>query len=169
MPIDGDFAALDKVIRDLAAVAQRGGSGIVDVAAANIAQELAAEVQLGFRRQRDPYGEPWAPLKRDRARNVAAAEQNRRTGRGRRSSKGKILRDTGRLANSLLGKANGGQVVIGTNVEYAPYHQYGTRHMVDRRIIPMTAFPEKWASIVAHVVKVVMANRAPGIFAGAAE
>lgn len=160
MPLDGDFDKLDRAIAELASL---GNGRIVSVAAANVAQALVAEVQLGFRKQADPYGAPWAPLKRDRKRNIDAGKK-----RGR-SSKGKILRDTGRLANSITGVAVGGQVTVGTNVECASYHQYGTRYMVDRRILPMMAFPESWAEEVASIIMIVMRRAAPGWLSGAAE
>lgn len=160
MPLNGDFAKLDRAIAELAAL---GNPRVVSVAAANVAQAVVAEVQLGFRKQQDPYGAAWAPLKRDRARNKKAAKKNGK------SSKGKILRDTGRLANSITGRASSNQVVVGTNVEYAAYHQYGTRYMADRRILPMMQFPKAWAEEIASVIMIVLRRAAPGFLTGAAE
>lgn len=48
---------------------------------------------------------------------------------GRRKGSSKILQDTGRLKNSFSFELQpgGGSVRVGTNLEYAKYHHYGTR------------------------------------------
>lgn len=111
MPITGDFAKLEKALMELGAL---GRPAIVQVAAANIGQAFVTEVQLGFRKAVDPYGNPWAPL----------AKKRKRQGKKKRGDK--ILRDTGRLANSINVSSDGNSAKVGTNVEYAAYHQYGT-------------------------------------------
>ena len=111
MPVTGDFAKLDKAINELSKLAN---PALVQVAATGIAQALATEVQLGFRKEQDPDGNKWPALKAKR----------KRKGKGKRGNK--ILRDTGRLANSITGRATGNTAVVGTNVSYGPYHQYGT-------------------------------------------
>jgi phage virion morphogenesis protein len=69
------------------------------------AAEALTQVKFGFRRSEAPDGTAWAPLKhRD----------------------GMPLRDTGRLGNSFTAKVAGDHVIVGTNVVYAPYHQFGT-------------------------------------------
>lgn len=69
------------------------------------ASEALTQVQLEFRESVDPTGQPWKPLKyRD----------------------GMPLRDTGRLANSFSSRPTTTGFVVGTNVSYAAYHQYGT-------------------------------------------
>jgi len=59
-----------------------------------------------FRASKDPYGNPWAPLKR---------------------RKGKPLIDTGRMRSAVVAQPSGTtiRIVIGTN--YAAYHQHGAR------------------------------------------
>jgi len=69
----------------------------------SIGATLLADAQGNFRSQSDPDGNPWAP-----------------TIRG-----GNILRDTGRLRNSLTYEVQGDRVTVGTNVLYAPVHQFG--------------------------------------------
>jgi len=44
----------------------------------------------------------------------------------------KSIVDTGRLRDSINYKVSGDEVAVGTNVEYAPYHEYGTRKMAAR-------------------------------------
>ena len=108
MSVDGDWGKLDGLLRELAAL---GSPATMVRAAFGVQAALVTEVRLGFRAQKSPYGKPWDPLKKRRGRNA---------------DNGKILRDTGRLANSITGGYSGSEVRVGTNVEYAPYHQFGT-------------------------------------------
>lgn len=81
-----------------------------------IGQILVSNTQQRFVEQRGPDGAPWRPLSPvtlARRRGVAAGA--------------KILRDTGRLANSISYRADGGSVSLGSNVEYAGTHQYGAQ------------------------------------------
>lgn len=71
---------------------------------ARIGAAILSQVQLGFRAGRAPTGEAWAPLK---------------------SRSGQPLRDTGRLRNSIIPKADSEGVTVGTNVSYAAVHQFG--------------------------------------------
>ena len=98
MPVRGDWDALRRLRETL-----RGDvkGQLLKAAAA----EALTQVQLGFRRETDPDGQPWAPLK---------------------YRQGKILRDTGRLANSFTARPTDGGFAVGTNVGYAVYHQEGT-------------------------------------------
>lgn len=111
MSVTGDWSKLEKALRELDKL---GSPAITNVAAKNVAVAMTTEVQLTFRKEQTPDGAKWAPIKGG----------NRRKGKGKRSNK--ILRDTGRLANSITGKSAGHDVIVGTNVEYAPYHQFGT-------------------------------------------
>ena len=69
-----------------------------------IGDSVASDVRLSFVSGRSPYGEPWPPL---------------------RFRSGQPLRDTGRLMNSITYRVGKNHVEIGTNVCYAPVHQYG--------------------------------------------
>jgi len=61
-------------------------------------------IKLGFRKGVDPYGRPWSAVLRG----------------------GQPLRDTGRLMNSFaLSVLSEHSVRVGTNVCYAPVHQFG--------------------------------------------
>jgi len=69
-----------------------------------IGRILRTDVQMNFRGQHGPDGRPWKP-----------------TIRG-----GQILRDTGRLRNSIDYRVQGDdEVRIGTNLIYARTHQFG--------------------------------------------
>lgn len=76
------------------------------VLAQNLGEEARTQVANGFRAQRDPYGNPWAPLKR---------------------RKGKILRKTGRMAASVAVAPASSGFQLEITADYAPHHQYGTK------------------------------------------
>ncbi|MDA9095413.1 phage virion morphogenesis protein [Porticoccaceae bacterium] len=69
-----------------------------------IGRALVTDIDFNFRRSQGPDGRPWKPLK---------------------SRKGQPLRDTGRLQRSIVFDADKSQVAVGTNVLYAPTHQFG--------------------------------------------
>jgi phage gpG-like protein len=71
-----------------------------------------------FRDSRDPYGRPWRPLRR---------------------RVGKPLLNTGRLRAAAGAFAQGATIRISIPVEYASYHQYGTRRIPQRQIVPTAA------------------------------
>ncbi len=85
-------------------------------AMAGIGQTLVTATDLSFRGQKDPWGKAWTQLK-------AATLRARRKGKGKGGAK--ILRDTGRLANSINYRADKTSVRVGTNVVYAAIHQFG--------------------------------------------
>lgn len=108
MAVTGDFAKLQKMLAEINRI---GDKRFIRLASKNAAEAMVTLVQLGFREERSPDGKAWAARKRKRARNADA---------------GKLLRDTGRLANSITGRSSANSAVVGTNVKYAPFHQFGT-------------------------------------------
>lgn len=81
-----------------------------------VGQVIVSGTQQRFIEQKDPTGRAWEPLK-------PATIARRR--RGGSTGSPQILRDTGRLMNSISYKATSKQVSIFTNVEYAGAHQSG--------------------------------------------
>lgn len=161
MPVTGDFARLARLIQELGTL---GGPTVIARAAFGAQAALVTEVQLSFREERTPYGEKWAGLKKDRARNKKASKVNGK------SAKGKILRDTGRLANSITGTVDGASARVGTNVVYGRYHQEGTARMVARPFL-FTASRGLSADAAAEVGDVIvreLRRSAPSLL-GAAE
>jgi phage virion morphogenesis protein len=71
---------------------------------ATIGRVLVNRIRLCFKLGIDPWGSPWAALK---------------------LRKGQPLRDTGRLNRSIAAQADDSGVTVGTNVSYAPTHQFG--------------------------------------------
>lgn len=69
-----------------------------------IGAALRTLVDLGFKSSRDPYGNPWRPLKK---------------------RKGQPLIDTGRGRSSFTYSATGSEVELGSSVGYMALHQTG--------------------------------------------
>jgi phage gpG-like protein len=100
--VSGDFAKLSRLQAKVKALA----TSDTRVRFANVmGAEALAQVQLGFRESRNPYGEPWPEL-------------------GLRAG-GKPLLDTGRLRSSFSYRARPAGFTIGTNFIGAAVHQYG--------------------------------------------
>lgn len=79
-----------------------------------IGQGVAARIRQTFVQQADPYGHKWLGLKRSTLR------KRRKAGKG-----AQILRDTGRLMNSITHQVADNAVTISTDVEYAAIQQAG--------------------------------------------
>lgn len=89
-----------------------------------MAEDIRGEVDLAFAEGRSPAGERWEPLQ------PATIAQ-------RRGNSSQPLRDTGRLANSIMAAFGSDYAEVGTNVEYAGFHQHGTRDILARPYIPL--------------------------------
>ena len=132
MPVTGDFAAL----RDLQKRLERIAGGRF---APELAQRLGAVgmklVADEFRESRDPYGKPWAPVQRNRAKDRKA--RARRAAAGKPAKADKPLIDTGRLRASVTAaRTSGSTVRITLPVSYASFHQTGTKRIQRRQILP---------------------------------
>ncbi len=84
---------------------------------ASIGEYMIRGTDDRFRDQRSPDGAAWAPL----AASTLARKKN-----------SKILTETGRLRGSVTYQATATSVVVGTNVQYARYHQFGTAPYIIR-------------------------------------
>lgn len=100
--LKGDFARLAKLQAQMKSLTS---DDIKPRLAVVVGAAALAELQLGFRESRTPYGAAWAPLKL-------------RAG-------GKPLLDTGRLRNSFSYQPNASGFTIGSNFIGAKVHQYG--------------------------------------------
>jgi phage gpG-like protein len=106
VPVSGDFAPLDNMVRVVAALAGKGpvASQFRHELLTNCAAAAHGELENSFRSGTDPYGRPWKPL-------------TSRTGRP--------LLDTGILAASYQFKVTNDGFIVSTNLIYAALHQYG--------------------------------------------
>lgn len=100
MPVTGNREALTRLALKLS----RLSGTVMAKVTGEVAEETRLLVAEGFQRGVSPDGRAWAPL---------------------RSRSGQPLRDTGRLASSLTVEHAGLRFSVGTNVVYAPVHQYG--------------------------------------------
>ena len=103
-----------------------------------IGRKLVNRSRMAYRTGTSPNGAPWTKLK---------------------TRKGQPLRDTGRMLRSMTHVAMADGVDIGTNVAYAPYHQFGTdKGIPPRPFLPVDSMPPPWAkdifeSITGHLNK----------------
>ncbi len=94
---------LKRLERMARSMQRMGEKQALDSLITNLAEEVHHQVGLGFNRQEDPEGRPW-----------------KKTYRG-----GQILRNSGRLRNSLGYRVTGKGFVYGTNVIYAGVQNFG--------------------------------------------
>jgi phage gpG-like protein len=135
VPITGDFSALEQLEGQLEELASPAFRTELHRQLGEAARTLVA---LEFDSGKDPYGQPWAPL--------VARE-------------GQPLRDTGRLANSWSAFGVGPSGFrIGTDVEYAAFHQEGTARIPRRQIIPEGDLPQSWERDFAAELEVALAD-----------
>lgn len=109
-------------------------SGDVSPAMRSIGRSLTTRIRLGFTAGKAPAGVPWKPLKYRR---------------------GQPLLDTNRLRASITANTGKDFVDVGTNVKYAPFHQFGFGPVKAHQRLVKQAFgkPLKfpvWANVKAH-------------------
>lgn len=90
-----------------------------------VAEDIKTLTDDSFQESRSPDGKRWKPL--------APA-----TIRQRRQGSSKPLIDTGTLRASISARAGKRTVRFGTNVPYAPVHQFGGEHIPARPFLPVT-------------------------------
>jgi hypothetical protein len=119
----------------------------IPVIAKLVGVALTKLVLDGFRLSEDQYGDAWASVERNRARDRKAKSRRARAGKPAKSDKPLI--DTGRMRASVTHVVSGGDVRVVIPVEYASYHQEGTRHIQARPMLPDSrGLPPKWAAAI---------------------
>jgi phage virion morphogenesis protein len=103
-PVKFDLVIDNRQALDALAALRKRGENLRPLMT-GIGASLADEIRGSFKSGADPYGNKWKPLK---------------------TRAGQPLLDTGRLRNSInYNVTKKDEVVIGTNVFYAPVHQFG--------------------------------------------
>lgn len=113
-----DTSKLERMLADFpAALARAQRQALMDIGG-----EVASQAQMAFRTpQLRPA--PWAPRKPSK-----------------RDDSHPLLIKSGGLRQSIKSKLRGEHtVVVGTDKEYAGYHQFGTKHMPARPFMPIDA------------------------------
>lgn len=77
-----------------------------------VGQALIVNIRRGMEAERSPEGYPWTPLKPS-------------TVRQRKGDAHPILQQSGRLKKSITMRQTSESVIVGTNLIYAPVHQFG--------------------------------------------
>lgn len=121
--------------RTLTRVAQALGE--LDQIPAQASREAAREIKKlidrEFREGVDPLGRRWAPL--------ATGELS-------------FLFDTGKLFGSVTVRPRAGAgIQVTVDVQYASYHQTGTRRMPARKILPEAKLPRSWELAIEKAVE----------------
>lgn len=129
--LSGDWRRLGEALRRLA-------RGLPEEVPKAVAEGITSRTIRRFSEQRAPDGTPWPPLS-------AATLLAEARGRGRRAqerlARRKALIRTGRLRNSIGWKVVGTRIYVGTNVVYAPIHQFGGQAGRGRKVrIPARPF-----------------------------
>jgi phage gpG-like protein len=137
----GDYKRFREQVRGAA----RGE--LVPVIAKVVGVALSKLTTDGFRLSQDPYGKPWAGVERNRVRDRKARARLARAGRAAKADKPLI--DTGRMRASVTHVTSGGDVRIIIPVQYASFHQEGTRHIQARPMLPDSrGLPPKWTAAI---------------------
>ncbi len=145
--IDFDASAALRVLRDLLRAAEDPRDALDAVGF-----ELASRVDRTFEAQADPWNRAWRPL------SPLTLRLRRKAGSG-----AEILRDTGRLANSITHNVDGNTLEVGTNVEYAKHHQHGRGPMY-RPFLPLREdgspeLPSQWERGAIDVLERILRDR----------
>ena len=119
-----DTSQLDKMLADFPAtlaVAQQS-------ALLSIGAEIKSQAERAFRHpQYRPS--PWAPRKE---------AYKKVKGKFKRTDTWPLLIKSGKLRQSIAFKLEGSDaVVVGSDAKYAPFHQFGTKHMPARPFFPL--------------------------------
>lgn len=127
--VDVDTSKLERMLTDFPVALARAQQRILR----DIGQAVASRATLAFRTpQMRPS--PWAPRKPSYTVTV-----NKKTGRkAKKIDDHPLLIKSGSLRQSIGWKLRGGDsVVVGTDKQYAGYHQFGTKHMPARPFMPV--------------------------------
>lgn len=137
--VRADFGRLEDLRKRAAEVASAGFREQLAQRLGVTAVKLLADE---FRESKDPYGRGWLPVYRNRLRERRARARALKQGNWQRAQRrDKPLVDTGRLRAAATAPAHvsGALVTVSIPVDYASYHQEGTRHIVRRQIVPDAA------------------------------
>lgn len=113
MNITLKWSGIEQFQRELARI--RGVASDMTTTHRHIGNIIQNSIEQSFEDEKSPFGEVWTPLKAGRANH-------------------KILTDTGTLSSSFGVNANANSVEVGTNLVYAPIHQFGGQAGRDRSV-----------------------------------
>jgi len=128
------MSSMNEVIRELNSLAEALKKIDTAKVARRVGPKIAVLIQAGFDKGTSPYDQPWRPL----APSTLAG--------GRHPPP---LTDTGAMRNSVVVATSKDMVTITVGTHYAEFHQYGTKNMPRRPIVPWLTLPKSWEQIIA--------------------
>jgi hypothetical protein len=128
---------LDRLIAKVGQVGQAGPK-----VAQAIAPKISALIKDEFSEGSDPAGKPWASLRPATLKSGRHAPP---------------LTATGEMRSSVRVTADGWTIRIRI-ASPARYHQFGTRRMASRPIVPAFGLPERWKRVIEETVREVVAR-----------
>ena len=116
------------------------------------ARAAADQVALAFRTEGAHYGEKWAPRKESTLKRLAARKRGKNGKPGKARKPKPLLRDTGTLSKSFFAKGS----AVATSVPYAVYHEFGTKNMDARPLMPFDKAGKPRSAAVESAVRRAM-------------
>ncbi len=133
--IKANGGAAATVMRWADAIASLGASEDLLKLSKVLAQAAKSNIAFGFRSETDPYGDKW----KDRADG---------------STDRQILTQTSELRRSWNSTVRPSGFRIKSAKSYAKHHQYGTRRMVARKMVPDNGnLPPEWSREFNHMAR----------------
>ncbi len=121
-------------------------SDVPSRAARGAAARINVALQEQFDGEHDPDGRPWAKLLPQTVR--------------RKGGDSRILQRTGEMREGTYARPSQGSGIEISSVEYASFHQTGTKHMTKRPVLPaQDGLPDEWTEIVDDEVAKAFARR----------
>lgn len=140
MPVAGPTDRL-KALADVFEQLATANSPIRGGIASAVGEQAIKLINDGFRKQRDPYGNAWEPLKHPSKKRGGASA--------------KILRDTGRMQGGFNLAISPDGFQISQPVTYAASHQYGAFIPPHSRVSPVTVYRSQKTSRFVSPTKVL--------------
>lgn len=136
MYLTGDFAGLQQLTANLAEL-----SSIPSQASREAADSIDGRLKQQFIDETDPYGNAWDELQE--------------TTVARKGGDSRILQRSDAMAQATEAVTGSGAGVIASSNETAQWHQWGTKNMVARPVLPGedTGLPETWEADISTALQ----------------
>lgn len=128
--VGGDFKKLEDWEKALASTDK-----LLGVMSRDMAEEVLGLVKEGWRKQADPYGQPWKAKKRPDGRQI-------------------LVGKTARLKGGWhIKNASGKGFTVAPSVNYGGYHQTGTKRIPQRMMVPTKSrgIPKEWRTALNEI------------------
>lgn len=109
---------------------------LLETVSRNVGEEIIGLIKDEFRAEKDPYGTGWKkPKKYPDGRKVLSGKTSRLKG------------------GWHVVKATKRGFTVASAVNYATFHQTGTKYIPQRRIVPDAAIPQKWRRAIRDTIQ----------------